>query len=244
MIETVVLVTLGFLFGGMLKGATGVGAPLIAVPLLTMFYDVQTAVVLFAVPNAATNLWQCWKYRQHRLEARFLSRMFIAGATGTLVGTFLLINLPAKLLTITLAVSVFGYVAFRWFNPDWKMSMPLAHKLVIPVASVAGTLQASSGISAPVSVSFLNAMKMDRPQFISTISIYFLSISFVQLPAMFAFGLMTREYFMISVASLLPLFAGMPLGAMLTRHLSKEHFDTLILVVLSAVATGLLLNLR
>lgn len=62
---------------------------------------------------------------------------------------------------------------------------------------------------------------------------------------MFAFGLMAPEYFFTSVAALVPLFAGLPLGAMLTCHLSREHFEILILVVLLllAVATGLLLSL-
>ena len=35
--QTLVIVGLAFALGGILKGATGVGAPLVAVPLMTSF---------------------------------------------------------------------------------------------------------------------------------------------------------------------------------------------------------------
>ena len=243
MIETVVLVAVGFLLGGIIKGATGVGAPLIAVPLLTMFYDVQTAVILFAVPNCLPNIWQCWRYRRHRLEAGFISRLAIAGGTGTLIGTILLIQLPATFLKLVLSFTVYGYVLFCWLNPGWHLDMQVAQKIVMPTAAVAGTLQGASGISAPVSVSFISALKLERSQFISTISIYFLATSIVQIPALFAFGLMTPAYLLISSAAVLPLVAGMPIGSFLARKLSREHFDKVILVILFVVATRLLIDI-
>ena len=36
---------LAFYFGGVLKGATGAGAPIIAIPIISLLYDVPTAVV-------------------------------------------------------------------------------------------------------------------------------------------------------------------------------------------------------
>lgn len=243
MIETIALVALGFLLGGIIKGATGVGAPLIAVPLLTMFYDVQTAVILFAVPNCLPNVWQSWQYRKHRLDTGFISRLAIAGGTGTLIGTILLTQLPATFLKLVLALSVYGYVIFRSINRGWFLNMPVARKIVIPVFVFAGTLQGASGISAPVSVAFINALKLERPRFISTISIYFLATSIVQLPSLFALGLMTPQYFLMSTAAVLPLVAGMPIGRLLARKLSRDHFDNVILLVLLAVATRLLIDI-
>ena len=35
-----------------------------------------------------------------------------------------------------------------------------------------GVLQGSAGLSAPVSITFLNSMKLERNQFIPTISVY------------------------------------------------------------------------
>ena len=59
-IQTLIIVGLAFAMGGILKGATGVGAPLIAVPVMTSFVDIRFAVAVFVVPNLVTNLIQSW----------------------------------------------------------------------------------------------------------------------------------------------------------------------------------------
>ena len=65
--QTIIIVGLAFVLGGILKGATGIGAPLIAVPLMTSFYDVRFSVAVFIMPNLVTNIVQGFMYL-HALE--------------------------------------------------------------------------------------------------------------------------------------------------------------------------------
>jgi len=44
--------------GAVVKGATGMGLPLIALPVLTSFFGLQHAVGLMTVPLILTNFWQ------------------------------------------------------------------------------------------------------------------------------------------------------------------------------------------
>src|SRR3546814_10009858 len=94
----------------------------------------------------------------------------------------------------------------------------------------------------PFSIPFLNAMRIDRPAFIATISVFFVAMSAMQIPLLVGWGVLTPLRLLLSVAAILPLAAGMPLGAMLARRFSKEFFDRLILVVLALVAARLVLN--
>ena len=50
--------------GGILKGATGAGAPLVAVPALALLFDVPTAIAIFSLPNLLSNAWQGWSFRE------------------------------------------------------------------------------------------------------------------------------------------------------------------------------------
>lgn len=240
--EIVFLVALGFLLGGILKGATGAGAPLIAVPLLTLFYDVQTAIVLFSIPNLIPNIWQSWRYRGARLPFSFLGAFALAGSAGTIVGTLTLVRLPADTLAAIVAIVVLFYVVFRLFNPEWKLPFSVGNRVAGLVGGLAGTLQGASGISAPVSISFLNALRLDRDQFISTISVYFCAVAIVQIPMLVTMQLMTVDLFWLSCAALVPLFAGMPVGNWLTRHLSPEQFDRILLLVLAVLGVRLLFS--
>ena len=82
--QTLVIVGLAFALGGILKGATGVGAPLVAVPLMTSFYDVRFAVAVFVLPNLITYLLQMFIYL-HALKHRlFLFALCCAAAIAAL----------------------------------------------------------------------------------------------------------------------------------------------------------------
>ena len=56
------LAALALFLGGVLKGATGAGSPIVAVPILSLLYSVPFAVSVFVLPNLLSNLFQSWKY--------------------------------------------------------------------------------------------------------------------------------------------------------------------------------------
>lgn len=229
----------GFAMGGLLKGATGAGAPLIAVPLLSLFYSVPLAVTVFAMPNLASNIWQGWQNRNNLLPLRFVVLFATAGMIGAAIGTYMLSSVPGGVLKLIAAAAIFCYVGFRLAKPHWVLSFALASKIVLPIGTIAGIMQGAAGISAPISITFLSAMKLERRQFIATISVFFLAMVFVQLPLMIYFGLMTKERFTLSCFAIIPLITFMPVGAFLARHISREAFDRIILLVLSILAIRL-----
>lgn len=225
--------------GGILKGATGAGVPVIAVPVIGAFVDVRFAVVVMIVPNLFTNMRQLWSFRSHRLEGGFALRYAVAGALGALIGTGLLVFLPDEALSALLAAIVFAYIGLRVARPSLRVSMETAMRWVFPVGVFGGVFQGAAGISAPVSVTFLNAMRLDRKPFIFTISAFFVGMGVVQLPATLLAGLMTPQILGLSVLALIPVFASMPLGDWLGRKASPEVFDRVILIFLGLLALRL-----
>jgi hypothetical protein len=226
--------------GGILKGAVGAGAPIIAVPLLALLYDVPFAVAIFIFPNILGNLWQGWIYRAHVLPRRFLIGFAGTGMAGVFLGSLVLAHVPGDILLAGLATVVFLYLAVRLTRPDWVLSRAAGDRLAAPAGFAAGFMQGAGGVSAPISVTFLNAMRLDRLQFIATIAIFFAAMGAVQLPTLWALGIFTPERALLSLAAAVPLFGAMPLGAWLARRLSKEVFDRIILALLAVIAVRLL----
>ncbi|MEL6233069.1 MAG: sulfite exporter TauE/SafE family protein [Pseudomonadota bacterium] len=226
--------------GGILKGATGAGAPIVAVPLIALFYDVPTAVTVLMAPNLLSNVWQGWENRKAMLPRSFVLALTGGGAVGAVLGTWMLASLSADvLLTITGAV-VLAYIGLRLARPDWRLSFATAARIALPVGVLAGTLQGLAGVSAPVSIGFLNAMRLARPAFIGTISVFFMGMTLVQIPALFAAGLMGWERMGLSLAAMIPILICMPLGAWAARHVSAQVFDRLILALLGLIGLRLL----
>ncbi len=242
MIVEVVVVVLCLALGGMLKGATGAGAPVLAIPALAAFFDVQTAVVLLLLPNLIPNSWQLWLYRKDLPSRRFMLPFVLAGIVGVTLGTWMLTSLPSETLSVGVAVVVLLYIAFRLARPDWRLAMQAGILLAPPAGLLSGILQGASGISAPISLTFLNALQLGRRTFMAAVSLLFMLFSLVQIPALVWAGLVTVKMGLMSLAAVVPIFLAMPLGGMLARRLSPEVFDKLILGFLGVLALKLLFD--
>lgn len=238
--EGLIAAFLAFALGGVLKGAIGAGTPVVAIPIMALYYDVPFAVSVFVLPAFLSNLWQIWRFRSDLLPIRFVAQLGVAAGTGALVGSVMLANLPSDALTLTVACLALAYVGFRLTRPDWQLAYANAYRIVLPVGLVSGILQGAAGISAPVSVTFLNAMKLNRTAFIGTASTFFLSMSLVQIPALVSLGVLTMDRFVISIAACVPLFGAMPVGGWLARFIDRETFDRIVLALLTVIALRLI----
>lgn len=237
-----ILAALALLLGGVLKGATGAGAPIIAVPVIALFFDVQTAVVTLLVPNLLSNVIQGWRYRAHLPQGHLPWSFAGAGLAGALLGSVMLAKAAPRLLLLMVAAVVFLYIAFRLARPGWRLAMRRAEQIVLPVGVVAGMLQGATGVSAPVSITFLNAIGLPRASFAAAISLFFATMTLVQIPALAHFGFVTWTSMAFSFGALLLILAAMPLGEALARRLPVQFFDRMILGILALVALRIVLT--
>lgn len=240
MIEGLIVAMVAFALGGILKGAIGAGTPVVTIPLMSIYFGVPYAVSVFVLPALLSNIWQGWQFRSALLDRSFVLRLALAAASGAVIGSVLLAALPSDVLSITVGLLALVYLVFRLAKPDWQLDYAVANRVVLPVGVLAGILQGAAGISAPVSITFLHALRLSRPQFIATISVLFSSMALVQLPTLGGLGVLNLERFLVSILACVPLFLGMPVGAWLVRHVPPQVFDRLIMVLLFVIAVGLI----
>ena len=99
------------LLAGMIHGAFGVGFPLIATPLLALFTDVLTAVLITLLPTMAVNfsiiyregIKQLYGTRQYLLIIPFV-------LVGTLAGSQFLLWFDARPFLLVLAIAIILYL--------------------------------------------------------------------------------------------------------------------------------------
>ena len=233
---TVSAIFIAFALGGTLKGATGAGAPVITIPVIAAFYDVRIAVIIMVIPNLLTNISQIYQFRKTILPLFFTFSFALGGGIGAFIGTMLLINLPTKILTLAVAFIVIIYIILKIVVPSWQLTYKKATKLVFIMGTGGGVLQGSAGLSAPISITFLNSMKLERKQFIPTISVYFGIMSIFQFPTLYYYNFFNLEITLLSVFSTVILICFMPLGSWFAKNMSKEVFDKIILILLSFIA--------
>ena len=241
---TIIAIFTAFALGGILKGATGAGAPIITIPVIAAFYDVRIAVIIMVIPNLLTNIGQLYQFRKTILPSFFTVSFALGGGIGAFIGTILLVSLPIKILTLSVAIIVIIYILLKIAVPSWKLVYGKAKKLVFIMGAGGGILQGSAGLSAPISITFLNSIKLERNQFIPTISVYFGVMSIFQMPTLYYYDFLNIEIIIVSIMSTIVLMCFMPLGSWMAKSISKETFDKVTLILLGFIALRIIyLNL-
>jgi uncharacterized membrane protein YfcA len=92
------------------KGAIGFGFPTLGTPLLALFVDVKTAVVVLILPNIVMDAVQASRRGDLVATARRFALLVLCGAVGTIVGTHLLAVLSARTATLILGATVVSFV--------------------------------------------------------------------------------------------------------------------------------------
>ena len=235
------IATGALLAGGILKGATGAGAPLIAVPALAALFDVPTAISIFCIPNLLVNFWQSWYYRSNQKSKKLVWGFAISGAVGVTLGTFFLTFVSSNVLDRILALMILLFLLFKYLNPKWLLARDIAIRLAPIVGFFGGVLQGMTGLSGPIILFFLNAMRLDRSEFIATIAVFFTITATPQIALLLKFNILTPNLSLLSFLALFPIILGLPLGQYLAKNWSAKKFDQIILFLLFMISIKLLL---
>lgn len=222
--------------GGILKGVTGSGMPIIAVPVIAAFYDVRLAVIVLVIPNLLINTFQVYKFRSHNIEKKFTAKFAFSGLVGAALGTIMLSWLPIEKLNILMALILLLYIGLRISKPSFHIPLSRAHKLVWYAGLGGGFLQGALGISAPIAVTFANAIKLNRPVHIFTISVFFSTMCLIQIPLLIAYGFMTWQIIIIGFIACIPIMLGLSVGDILGKRMNAIIFDRVTLLMLTVLA--------
>jgi uncharacterized protein len=230
------------LLGAFVKSVTGMGYPLLAVPLLTLVLGIEDAVVIVAFPNICANFLLCWHARGGRSEARDLRVLVGTAFLGAFIGTFLLVSLPEEPLLVLLATTIAVYVVNFVRQPELRLSPTTTHRWSPVVGGFAGVMQGALGVSGPVVGAWMHGYRLSPTAYVFSVTSIFGVSGLVQLVLLAGAGEVTAERAAVSALALLPVLAMLPVGAGLRSRLAGRGFDLAVLGVLLASGAALVVR--
>ena len=240
--ELLVMIVVASAVGAGVKGVTGMGYPLLAVPLISLVGGVDDAVVAVAAPNLAANIYLCWHARAGRVEARDLARLVGVGVVGAVVGTVALVRLPDEPLLVTLALMICWFVIQFLRHPELHMPPATATRWSPLAGTVAGLMQGAIGVSGPVVAAWMHPYRLPRDAYVYSITLIFGVTGAVQLTVLLGQGQMTGYRPWATLAAAVPAAVALPVGVRLRQRLAGPTFDRVVLAVLMASAVSLLIQ--
>jgi uncharacterized membrane protein YfcA len=240
--ESLAVIAFGLGAGALCKGATGMGLPLIALPVLASFLTLPHAIAVLTVPVFVSNAWQVWSYRSSWRDALFLPRLVVFSVIGLAIGTAFLKAAPPAGMSLTLGSILAAYLALRVFRPSLQLSDLAGRRFAPAIGVLAGAVQGATGVSSPVLASFLSSLRLKRQSYVFAISMMFLLFAGLQLPALAVAGLVRWAWLFEGLLALVPVAVMMPIGSYLGRRLGQLVFDRIVLIFIAAMTLRFLLE--
>lgn len=234
------IVIIGLAFAGLAKGATGMGLPLVATPILAGVFGPRMAVVIVTIPIFVSNsllLAQVWG-RTDLL--RGLTPIIVASIIGTTIGVQLLASLDQRTfaILITMMVAIFLLRGDRLIGDDPRTRR---RRLLGPlVGFVGGVLQGTTSIASPLVGSFFHTLRLPPRDFVVVLAAVFEINAIVQVIGYWLLGLFTPEVLALGIIGLVPTLLALMAGIYLRGRLDPARFRSLIVVLLVLSVANLL----
>jgi uncharacterized membrane protein YfcA len=228
--------------GAFVKGMTGGGLPLLAIPVMALFIGIERAVIIMSIPGVVSNVWLVAAHARASSETRDLPALVGTGVVGTVVGTVLLTTVDARWLSVGLACLIVAYVTLRLRRPQTVLTPSASAWASPPVGLAAGALQGSTGVSGPLLSTYLHSFGLAPRAYIFSVSTLFLIFSLAQVLTLAALGAYTPTLVAEGVLAILPVAVMLPLGSRLSLRMRAQTFSNIVLATLVVAAVALLLQ--
>lgn len=236
------IVGFSLLLAAFVKGATGLGFPLIATPMVALLLDIRTAVTVLILPNLFMDSAQVMRDGFPYEIFRRFQALIAPTIIGVFLGTMVLVKLPLWILNACLGVMVLIFVISNLLKFDFTVS-PRREKFLSPVCGfVSGFLNGMTNAAGPTLAIYLYSLKLEKRNFVKSIATIFVTTKLSQLVAISTWNLFNWYTIKLSLLVLVFTLAGFYAGVKAQDRVNQQTFNRGLLALLSLVGITLILR--
>jgi len=226
---------LGWIIGGTVGGATGIGAIMVAMPLLTTVLSPGDAVLVSCVVGLYGSIHLSFSYRKS-CSWKDIRDLAIGSVPGCLLGVFVLQAASIQVLQLMVCFMLTCFVLMQLFRRAAAFILPESAAIGIGAGVICGFVSASVAMmGAPLGIYVLmKHWSPDRARGNMSVFYAFTSIGTVVLQAVS--GLYSPSLLKIALIGMAGCAAGQIIGVRLGRHIDQQLFHRLVLIFLAVSA--------
>ncbi len=236
-LTTLAFFTAIILFAGLVHGTLGLGFPLMATPLLALFVDVRSAILITLLPTVAVNVASILRGGQWRDSIGRYWPLGVYALIGSVVGTsFIVVSDPApfKLLLAALIFLYLGSTRLANFKMPWVTEHRGWSMMIFGL--VAGVSAGSTNVMVPILIVFALEMGLRTTAMVQVFNMCFLAGKVAQMAVFAGTGLLGSQLLVSTAPLAVVALAALLVGMSLRRRISGDTYRTIIKWVLFSVA--------
>jgi uncharacterized membrane protein YfcA len=224
---------------GFLKGIIGVGMPVVALPLLSLFIDIKSAAMLLSMPLIFSNLPQALEGGKTGRCLRQLMPVLLGTIPGVFLGVRVLLALDADVARTIAGLVLMGVGGVTLFAPTLQLPSRLVLPTGITFGFFGGILGGIAAMAGPLVFIFLLAKGLRGQAFTKEASLYLVVSSGLLAIVLTASRQFSWLDVAVSTAAMLPVALGMTVGQQMRDKIAPETFKTLVLIAVIAAGAEL-----
>lgn len=206
----------------LVKGITGFGFALIALPPLLIWYTPIQIIPILIICNFISSTIIILQKKDAKLVPLQLKPLIISGCVFTIFGVLILKHADANNLIHIISIIFIILTALSFFKLKTALDLP---NIAYPfVGAVIGFLAGCTSVSGPPLAIFLNATKVNNQEFREVFSWFNIATSIIAIVGYAIVGLITLTTIK-TVALFFPiLYMGSFVGKRLNKHIPAKTF--------------------
>jgi uncharacterized protein len=226
------IILMGLAFGSFFKGLTGMGLPLVAVPILAGFLGAEHAIVVMQIPGLVSNAWLVWSHRRSAVQVPMRYDMIVPSVIAVVVGVWFLDFADERVTVLLLAGTVAVFLAVLLLKPSFHLDGVIG-RIITPLASAfGGFAQGAAGVSGPLFSTLILSFRLKREAYVFYNGLLFGLFNLVQIGAMIWFDMFTWQRTLEGFLALIPLFIFQSLGMRAMGAISTKAFNVAVITVI------------
>jgi uncharacterized membrane protein YfcA len=233
-------VVCSLIVAGLLKGTIGVGMPVVALPLLSLFIDIKSATMLLSMPLIFSNLPQALEGGKTGRCVMQLMPVFLGMIPGLFLGVRVLLALDASVAKIIAGLVLMGVAGVTLLAPKLQVQSRLVLPTGITLGFFGGFLGGIAAMAGPLVFIFLLAKGLRGMAFTKEASLYLVVSSGLLAILLTASRQFSWLDVSVSTAATMPVVLGMYVGQHMRDKIAPKTFKKLLLIAIIAAGADLL----
>jgi len=228
-----------FLAAGLIQGLSGFGSALVAMPLLTLFIDVKTAVPLCILHSVLMTSYLSFKLRDH-MDKRKILPLLAGSLPGIYMGVTFLKNVDADLIKFLLGLLIASYSLYSLLVHAKPRQI---HRIWAYLAGF-GTGFIGSAFSAggPPAIIYTTLTGWSKDHIKATLTGFFLASAIITAVVHAASGLTNMLVIQYFLTSSVFAFVGVFAGSLFYSRISRDRYIKIILIILFLLGIMMMLT--
>lgn len=227
--------------GGFIKGALGVGTPLLTVPMMALVLSPHMTIAIMAIPIVVANLWQFAQAERSADVVRRFWPAFVAILVGTWIGVKILSVIDDRTLMVVVGIAVIAIAMLQASHYRLHLADTAVKPAGLFFGGMSGLIGGVCSFFGPMLIVYLISIRgLSKNQFVSSISFLYVSAVLPWAIMLYLFGILDQRLLLYSALATIPVTLGLVFGQHIRGYISDERFTWLIIGILVASGCSML----